>query len=210
MFHKLNTAKNAIFIAAKLLFALLLTTTPASPQTPQIGCVSQQPPLIMDSRSKKIFEEAQKEIVKFDEQIRKNPFDGIAFYRRGIADSNAGMEEAAIEDFTHALKLLGDHAGSCYYRGRTNYYEKEYEKALADLNKSIELKNDYAESFVMRGLAFQELAKDKEAFQDFTRAIELDPKNAKAYEWRSMLYDDDREAEANADYQKYLQFTNDP
>ena len=219
MFYKFNITKTVVFICAGWLFTLPLTVkaqittlplSPVPPQNPQIVYVSQQPLMAIDPRIRKVFEEAKKEIVKLDEQIRKNPLDGTAFYKRGIARSNAGMKEAAIKDFTRALELVGDHAGSYYYRGRTNYYEQEYEKALADLNKSIQLKNDYAESYVMRGLTLQELDQDKEAFRDFTRAIELDPKNAKAYEWRSMLYDDAHEAEANADYRKYLELTDEP
>lgn len=165
---------------------------------------------VVNHKFDKILGEIRKEIEILNCQLEQNPFDGTKLYKRGVLNSNLGEYVLAIEDLNRAQKLIGENAGIEFYRGFSFYYSQEYEKALINFDKSVKLKNDYAETYVMRGLTLWELGKETEAFKDFTRAIELDPKNAKAYEWRSMLYPDGHESESNADYEKYLELTDEP
>jgi tetratricopeptide (TPR) repeat protein len=69
----------------------------------------------------------------------------------GLAASNAGNDDEAIEKFTHATTLKPDCA-DCYYNiGFLHSKKKDYDKAEAAYKKAIEVKPDYSDAY--NGLA---------------------------------------------------------
>ena len=70
----------------------------------------------------------------FDEAIRLNPEDALAYYFRGIAYGRLGQFERAIQDFDSAIRLNPQDA--------VNYYSRGFAHEL--LGNSIEAERDYA------------------------------------------------------------------
>src|SRR2546423_2435400 len=84
------------------------------------------------------------------EQLAKNA-ELKKILEEGVAASNAGNRDEAIEKFTKATELKPDCA-DCYYNiGFLETQKKEYEKAETAYKKAVEIKPDYADAF--NGLA---------------------------------------------------------
>lgn len=156
---------------------------------------------IKDPEWEKAVEKAKKELVECNEKITANPFDGDLYVRRGYANSLTVGGEAAIKDYTKAIKLGVNTAEVYYFRGHAFYYEQEYGKSIEDFTKSVEINPNNSFVYKQRGLAFWLTKKEKQAIKDLTRAIELNPKDAKAYFWRANVYSSiGAEALADADF----------
>ncbi len=121
----------------------------------------------------------------------------MAYLGKGIAYSNLGQYEKAIDDFTETIELATDDhdkAMAYYNRGLAYRNLEQYEKAIDDFTETIELAtddHDKAKAYHNRGLAYNALRQYKEAIEDFTHAIELftdDNDNADAYYDRGNAY----------------------
>ncbi len=62
-----------------------------------------------------------------------------AYYNRGIVHLNLGNEQAAIEDYTQAIRLDPNHADA--YNSRANIYRQlgNKEEAIADFHQAADL-----------------------------------------------------------------------
>jgi tetratricopeptide (TPR) repeat protein len=69
----------------------------------------------------------------------KDSKDYREYYNRGIARLEKGENDAAISDFTKAIKMRPRFAMVHFYRGRTYFRIGEHDQAISDLNKAIEL-----------------------------------------------------------------------
>jgi tetratricopeptide (TPR) repeat protein len=84
------------------------------------------------------------------EQLAKNA-ELKKILEEGVAASNAGNRDEAIEKFTKATELKPDCA-DCYYNiGFLETQKKDYDKAETAYKKAVELKPDYADAY--NGLA---------------------------------------------------------
>ncbi len=117
--------------------------------------------------------------------------------------------EAALLEFSEAIKLAPTYAQAYYERGRTFLILDQHERALTDFNKVIELKDPetLVDAYNNRGYIYNEfLKKYPEAIADFTRAIQIDPSYIRAYYNRALAYDRSNQSkEALADYSKTIQ-----
>ena len=97
------------------------------------------------SSSWEVNDEFRETMAVYNQAVRDNPSDPMAYVERGVALSSHGRHEQALADFGKALSLNPSLAGAYYNRGFT--YEKmgQMEKARADwarakeINPSIEV-----------------------------------------------------------------------
>ena len=117
----------------------------------------------------------------YDEAVRLDPKNAIAFYNRGNIYNRVGQYNEAIENFDQALKLKPDYALAFNNRCYANNAKGEYDLAIQDCSRAIELDSKNANFFVGRGNAKGKKHDYDGAIIDFNEAIRLDPNNVSAY-----------------------------
>ena len=108
--------------------------------------------------------------------------------KTGYENLKSGRYEAAVEDYTDALRLNPNNHNdnnSVYYgfRGDANYELGRYEAAIEDYTDAIRL-NPNLRYYYGRGLAKYDLGRTKAAIEDFTKVIQRNPKVGNSYYWR--------------------------
>ena len=123
------------------------------------------------------------------------------YYLRGNAKYSLGLYDAAIVDYTQAIRLKPDNADAYHNRGVAKKDLKQYAAAIADYDTAIRLKPDYAFAYNNRGIAKANLKEYFAAIADYDTAIRLEPDNALAYNNRGAAKDELKQyAAAIADY----------
>jgi tetratricopeptide (TPR) repeat protein len=115
--------------------------------------------------------------------------DAKAYFDSGKAFYDKKLYEAAIGDFSNAIRLAPNSAAA--YKGRGTAYLGwgKYDKAISDFNEAIRLDPNLAAAYNGRGSAYLwwEYKYDK-AITDYNEAIRLDPNDADAYYGRGTAY----------------------
>ena len=113
------------------------------------------------------------------------------YFNRGNAYAEKGEHDAAIRDFTKAIRL-DPHWAVAYNNRGYSYYCKGYrDRAVADYSQVIRLaEKPDAMMYCDRGSAYAGTDKLDKAIADFSEAIRLDPKCADAYQGRGYVYYD--------------------
>ena len=114
----------------------------------------------------------------------------LALILRGTAYRNMGNLDAAIQDFSAAIRVEPDIANAFNNRGITYDYKHEFARAIRDYDEAIRLRPDYPDAFNNRGLVFREEGEYKRALQDFDQAVRLKPGYAEAIANRASTYID--------------------
>ncbi len=122
----------------------------------------------------------KKAIDAFDEAIRQDPQDAIAYYNRGVAHSRlarfdtggAARWKGAIQDFDVAIRL-NPQADAYYNRGVAYRSLGQLERAIEDFGEAIRLNPQYAEAYYNRGAGYGAIGKSIEAERDFSKAKDL-------------------------------------
>jgi len=109
-------------------------------------------------------------IKDFDEAIRLEPQNAVAYFNRGTAYLHQGIEDLASKKFEHAIEA--------------------FIEVVADYDEAIRLDPEYADAYGSRGAAYVYLEKYELAIQDYTEAIRIEPLAAELYAARAALYDD--------------------
>lgn len=114
-------------------------------------------------------------IDSFSKEIAKNPYNPIAYNRRGNCYLELKQYDKAINDFTKSIKLVPNKAE--YYVNRGNAYDwiGKKELAIQDYNKALTLKPNDALVYYNRSIAYYNIGKHENAIKDFDKAIELKP-----------------------------------
>ncbi len=100
-----------------------------------------------------------------------------AYVNRGVAYKLTGQLEAAIEDYTAALKLSPE-SGDIYTTRANAFLEMaQLDAAINDANKALAFSPEYAAAYFVRGRIFEALGQKTFARDDFVRAYELAPDN---------------------------------
>ena len=82
------------------------------------------------------------------------PKDARYFYNAGIKNAQKGDFDAAIMDFTEAIRLDPKDAGAFYNRGVAYDQKRDFDAGIKDLTEAIRLDPNYAKpSLCDRGLA---------------------------------------------------------
>ena len=107
-------------------------------------------------------------IKDFDEAIRLEPQNAVAYFNRGTAYLYQGIEDLASEKFEHAIEA--------------------FIEVVADYDEAIRLDPEYADAYGSRGVAFVYLEKYERAIEDYTEAIRFEPQTAELYAARAVLH----------------------
>jgi tetratricopeptide (TPR) repeat protein len=103
-----------------------------------------------------------------------------AFLNRGAAQQEAGDTDAAIADFTDAIRLNPSYPAPYAHRADAYQEKGRLELALADLTTVIGLLPDDADSYADRGDIHALLGNRERAIADFTAALKRDTRNEQA------------------------------
>ncbi len=124
----------------------------------------------------------------YTKAIELSPQHPEAYDNRGIAYSNLGNYEMAIQDQTKAIELNPQYAYAYNNRGANYGNLGNYVMAIQDYTKAIELYPQFVLAYDNRGSAYGSLRNYEMAVQDHSRAIELNPQYAFAYNNRGADY----------------------
>ena len=103
-----------------------------------------------------------------DEDLR-----GEALVQRGVLYEQAGNKEAAIKDYSEAIKLDPSNAIAFFNRGNAYDQSGDYDKAIADYSEAIKLEPNDADAYNNRGQAYDNKGEFDLAIADYTAAIRL-------------------------------------
>jgi tetratricopeptide (TPR) repeat protein len=121
--------------------------------------------------------------------IKRNEFNGDAYYILGRAYSLKGEHEKAIQNFDIALKSDIKQEADCYlYRGIEYYVQQDYDNSIKDFNKALEIRPKSVLGLFYRGMAHFNKKDYDRAIADYGQAIRFDPKLALAYNNRGIAY----------------------
>lgn len=112
---------------------------------------------------------------------------------------NAWMKEqeadAAITDFSQAIKIDPKNSVAIEGRARAQTFEGHHELAAADWGRLIEIHPERHDFYLHRGTSQLAAKKPGEALGDFNKSIELEPKSVAAYVGRAKAFDQQNDRE---------------
>ena len=112
-------------------------------------------------------------VTEYDEAIRLNPRDSLAYYNRAGAYRNLGEYQMAIQDYEQVLGL--NPRDALAYDSRADAYLElgEYQLAIQDYDEALNIFPQLGEAYAGRARSYQYLGKDSKAQQDVERAVEF-------------------------------------
>ncbi|MEH2375996.1 tetratricopeptide repeat protein [Nostoc sp.] len=123
----------------------------------------------------------------FNQAIKLDPQNALAYNKRGDAYYRLGDYEQAQADSSQALLLNPQDTNAYFDRGFAFSELHKYKEAIADYNQAIKLNPKSAYAYYGRGLALTQLKDNKGAIRDFSKAIALKPRYTEAYLQRGIL-----------------------
>ncbi|MHC4087845.1 MAG: tetratricopeptide repeat protein [Planctomycetota bacterium] len=132
-------------------------------------------------------------ITYFTKAVRHEPNLAAAFALRANAYHNIEDYDAAIRDYTEAIRIVKptleelpkeQSAGIYNDRGFAYFMKDDYNRAIADYTKAIQFKQDFADAYINRGEAYVTKQMYDDAIADYNEAIRLDSNNVLAYVYR--------------------------
>ncbi len=111
-----------------------------------------------------------------------------ALYNQGRELVKQGKQQAAIANYTEALKLNPQNALTYYQRGNSYYSQRAYEKAIKDYTAAIKIKPNYNDAYYQRGLIYYQLNDNEKAITDLTQTLRINPNYTNAYNKRGQIY----------------------
>lgn len=122
-------------------------------------------------------------------------------YQQGLRKYQQGDYQAAVEEFTVAIKLNSQSYQAYKKRANAFYQLGNYQQAKIDATKAIALNPQDADAYYDRGFSLYELGKYQEAVADYTQAITLNSRHAYAYYGRGLaLVKMNQNRNANEDF----------
>jgi tetratricopeptide (TPR) repeat protein len=121
----------------------------------------------------------------FGRSISHKPFPEV-FYNRGNMYADMGRHEAAVRDYSRAIRLRADYVDAYVNRGTAYYHMADPRRAVQDFDRAIALRPGLAAAYYNRGLAYRRLGRLDRAVADYGRAIRLKPDFAQAYHSRAL------------------------
>jgi tetratricopeptide (TPR) repeat protein len=123
-------------------------------------------------------------LADFNEAIRLDPKNAVAFRNRGLAVQNKGDLDRAVADFSEAIKLDPKHAGTYHFRGAILLAKGDLDRAIADFSEVIRLTpandKEVAPAYLTRSWAFVQKKDYERAIADWREAVRLIPDNVVA------------------------------
>ena len=111
-----------------------------------------------------------------------------SYVKRGNDESDQQEYEAAVKDYTEALRLTPGNEAAYEYRGIAYFHLSQFNKAADDLTTAINLRPKYNNLYRYRGAAYLGLGNYSAAVDDESEAITLSPDSPEAYEYRGEAF----------------------
>jgi tetratricopeptide (TPR) repeat protein len=126
-------------------------------------------------------------IADFDQVIRLNPNNAMAYRDRGLARGRLADEAGSCADLDRSLQLNAQDGLTYSRRAFCRSALGNQQGAQQDINRAMQLSPNDARVLSARG-TFRERQKDfRGAISDYTEAIRLDPQDALAYTARGVI-----------------------
>ncbi len=106
---------------------------------------------------------------------------GNAAGRRGDAAVHRRDADAAIAEYSQAIRLEPHCARAYYSRALVYYLKHDWDKAVAGFTEAIQVDPNYARAWLIRGASLQAEDNFDKAIADYTEAIRLDPTTPEAF-----------------------------
>ena len=119
---------------------------------------------------------------------RGDPEDAPARNQRGIDFARQGEFQAALAEFTRAIRRNPAYADAFHNRALLYGAIGNVGQAAADLGKVIEMKPEFVEGYLHRGRLYVTMNEPDRALADFARAAAIEPRCAEAYFQRSLIH----------------------
>jgi tetratricopeptide (TPR) repeat protein len=110
------------------------------------------------------------------------------YLNRGAAYNSQWRFDAAIQDFTEALRLNSKLADAYNGRGYAWHWKSRMDKAIADLTEAIRLDPNSNSAYYNRGLIYYKQGKIDQAIADLNEAVRCDPESADPLITRGLCY----------------------
>lgn len=124
------------------------------------------------------------------------------FYIRGVYHALSRSYQAALADYTQAIRLDPRFTEAYMRRGQVRYVLGDDSGVLEDCQSAIALDPDQSQAYYYQGLARYRLGYTQSAIAAFTEAIRRESDNTKAYYQRGLAHQDIQETpQAIADFQ---------
>jgi tetratricopeptide (TPR) repeat protein len=126
-------------------------------------------------------------LVCFDDEIRTNPRNALAYVQRGNVHRHLAELPKAAEDLTKAIELNRRLALAYAYRGDVNADLDHDDAGLADCNQAIQIDGTLGLAYAYRGLIYLKRGDFDKAVVDCEQAVQLSPKEADVYHCRGLV-----------------------
>lgn len=123
-----------------------------------------------------------------DDVRRVEKLAAKSYFDSGISNAGKGSLDAAIDDFTNALRFDADYRDAYYHRGGARLRKGDADLAIDDFSEAARLRPDDADAYNKRGQARMAKGETDAAIADFTNAISVSPRFADAYRNRAAAY----------------------
>jgi tetratricopeptide (TPR) repeat protein len=124
-------------------------------------------------------------LADFDEAIKLDDKDAVAYHRRGEIRATRDEFESALADLSQAIRLNPENGFSYYLRGVTRFelYThaapwirwEDLEAAIADFGETIRIHPDWSQGYFARGIAWRTNGDKERAIADLLEAARLSP-----------------------------------
>jgi tetratricopeptide (TPR) repeat protein len=111
-----------------------------------------------------------------------------ARYEKGERFLDNEDYDAAIAEFTEAIRLNPNFTNAYNKRGSAYSYKGQYDAVIRDFTEAIRLDPNCAFAYANRGLTYSFKGQYDKAIEDYTELIRLDPNTAFSYESRGRAY----------------------
>ena len=115
-----------------------------------------------------------------------SPATAALYHDRGLRHMTASRTDAAIRDFSAAIRLDHKFAKAYSQRGRAFSRKGDQRTALADFDQAVSIDVTNADAHHGRGRAHREMKKYEAAIRDFSNAIRFEPGNGVHYNQRGI------------------------
>jgi tetratricopeptide (TPR) repeat protein len=107
---------------------------------------------------------------------------------RGVALARQGEYQAALAEFTRAIRRDPIYADAFYNRALVCLALGNLGAAASDFGKVVEIRPDFIEGYIRRARLHAAMNEHEQAISYLTKAVEIDPRCAKAYFQRSLAH----------------------
>ena len=120
--------------------------------------------------------------------IETQPQVAMAYYDRGSFYSDHKKFDAAIADYTQAIKYDSTYYEATYNRGLMLKKQHKYTEALRDFTKAIQIEGTHPEAFTNKANTFIAMQQNDSALYYYHQALQVDSTYYLAYFNRSVCY----------------------